>query len=240
MVQALQKNYFDFPLTEDFCSGGASPGSPAGTILEILRNHEYSQNDITYSTLEYYTKGCVSGYPFMFLNTYFDELENAKESIQTLDTNFSQLKLTIGTELLANLCTGQDFTQIESMLVSARANLDILTGATKLAMKLTECKRINQIYTILAHEALCKDSVSALAWTFSSLLIISVCGFIMITLRTVLVSGNKSVDSDELSTKERQPLQNQDDDMANGSDEEDLCYEHYSNEGNHHDEDLNP
>jgi len=158
-----------------------------------------------------------------------DELENAKVSVQELDKNYNHFSSTFGIQLLETQCPEQDFSQIDHLLESSRANLDVISGATMLAMKLTECERINQIYTILSHDVLCTDTVSAIAWTFSSLLVISVCGLLIITFRTVLISVK--MDNNNLSVHDndsKQSKYNQDDEVLDISDEE-MSYLYPSN-----------
>ena len=64
------------------------------------------------------------------------------------------------------------------------ANLKLLQRQVDASLDLVKCENINKLYVNTLHEAGCTYSVDALAWIFASALVISVCGLIMIMLRS--------------------------------------------------------
>eukprot|EP01083_Nonionella_stella_P091549 256025_1 len=63
-------------------------------------------------------------------------------------------------------------------------NLRLLQKQADLSLDLVKCKNINSLYVNTVHEAGCTYSVDAMAWIFASSLVVSVCGMIMIMLRS--------------------------------------------------------
>ncbi len=47
--------YFAFGMIKDFCMGGSYPGSPEGTLLTILTDHDFETSGITYKAFKFYT-----------------------------------------------------------------------------------------------------------------------------------------------------------------------------------------
>ena len=107
--------------------------------------------------------------------------------MKELDENFQNFLNTLGKQFLQIQCPGQDFDVLQSLLAKARASINILTGTTLLALDIVDCSNINPIYVRLSHDSLCTSTVSALHWTFSSLLCVSTFGFIVIMFRSVLL-----------------------------------------------------
>lgn len=62
--------------------------------------------------------------------------------------------------------------------------LDALLQAANRAINLLRCDRVVPVYTDIVYDATCKYSVSGFAWLFSSLLIVSIMGMIMIMFRS--------------------------------------------------------
>ena len=42
-------------MIKDFCMGGSYPGSPEGTLLTILTDHDFETSGITYKAFKFYT-----------------------------------------------------------------------------------------------------------------------------------------------------------------------------------------
>jgi hypothetical protein len=63
-------------------------------------------------------------------------------------------------------------------------NLKLLKQQADRSLDLVKCENINDLYVNTFHEAGCTYSVDAMAWIFTSSLAISVCGLIMIMLRS--------------------------------------------------------
>ena len=124
-------------------------------------------------------QGCVQDYyPFDFLGTYFDQLEKAQTSIdqliKTLNGNLDFVQKECGTD---------GFAPFLILAKSMNKNLELLKETVDEALSLVNCEDINRMYVNAVHDAGCTKSPNALAWVYGSLLVISVCGMIMITLR---------------------------------------------------------
>jgi hypothetical protein len=63
-------------------------------------------------------------------------------------------------------------------------NLVLLQDQAIVALDKFQCKNINDLYVNTVYETGCTYSVDAIAWMFACSLIISVCGLIMIMLRS--------------------------------------------------------
>jgi hypothetical protein len=63
-------------------------------------------------------------------------------------------------------------------------NLKLLKEQAVRARDLVKCENINELYVNTFHQAGCTYSVEAMGWIFASSLVISVCGLIMIMLRS--------------------------------------------------------
>ena len=165
----------------DMCSGGDFP-SPDGTILEVLRQQAYDDpNSVIFQSITYYTGGCRTPFPFIFLGEYLDELNLAMNSTDVLRNSVDS----IGIEELESLC-GAEFASLNSLLDDVAEKLVILSDSADLAFDLISCESINRIYVDTFHKAACDESASGLSWVFASLLVISICGMTMLTLRSAM------------------------------------------------------
>ena len=166
----------------DMCSGGEDFPSPDGTILEVLRQQGYDNpNSIIFQSIAYYTGGCRTPFPFIFLRDYLDELSLAMNSTDVLRNSVDS----IGIEELEELC-GAGFASLNSLLDDVADKLVILSDSADLTFDLISCSNINPIYVNTFHKAACTESASGLSWVFSSLLVISICGMTMLTLRSAM------------------------------------------------------
>ena len=166
----------------DMCSGGEDFPSPDGTILEVLRQQGYDNpNSIIFQSIAYYTGGCRTPFPFVFLREYLDELNLAMNSTDVLRNSVDS----IGIEELEELC-GAGFASLNTLLDDVADKLVILTDSADLTFDLISCSNINPIYVNTFHKAACTESASGLSWVFSSLLVISICGMTMLTLRSAM------------------------------------------------------
>ena len=163
----------------DACSGGGEVyGGPDDTVLTVWRNLQGDDTGLVYRFVGYYTQQCKKEYyPFDFLSSYLNELDNAVES-----TNDAISAVQDNQEQLEEEC-GRNFDNVLQIVKDMNDNLKSLQRQADLSLDLIKCENINQLYVNTVHEAGCTYSVDALIWTFASSLVISVCGLIMIMLR---------------------------------------------------------
>uniref|UniRef100_A0A7S2EJH0 Uncharacterized protein n=1 Tax=Trieres chinensis TaxID=1514140 RepID=A0A7S2EJH0_TRICV len=217
----------------DFCSGGASDGnikdSPEGTFLDILDEQQFNRGSIIYNVLKYYITDCDSDlYPLQFLEEHEIEVNNALNST----TDFSTALNNTDSEQLQNIC-GSDFMKEKVLLGEIKGLLQTLAKDVVKALDLMSCKSINSLYANTFHEGTCTHSVKAFTWIFSSLLVISLCGMLMLTFRASLyevewyegggIPSSVKVDSDEMN---EEPV----DETNNEQKIEYQDYEHQDNE----------
>lgn len=165
----------------DFCSGGEYSGkqeSPDGTFLHILKVQEFDFDKLLYKALRFYVARCTSAFPFQFIEEYEDKLIEGLNKTSELLDSFEQVSIP-----RLNVLCGKDFAPVYETLQKMHQNLQVLDGSADLTLSLLSCKRINPIYVNTFHEAACTYSVTGVTWIFSSLLVISVAGMLMITFR---------------------------------------------------------
>lgn len=99
--------------------------------------------------------------------------------MRTLETSFKE-----GTtvETLALYCN-RDFEPVEAVVESMNELLGTLTRSLDRTLELISCDVIVPIYTSTTYDATCQYSMSAVFWVFSTTLIMSVFGLLMITFR---------------------------------------------------------
>lgn len=163
----------------DACSGGGEIlGGPDDTILTMWRNIRGSDNSTVSQFVSYYTQRCnPDSYPFGFLSTYLDDLNNAVES-----TGNAAEVIRDNQALLSDRC-GREFTSVPKIVDDMDSNLNFLQQQVDASLDLINCESINKLYVNILHQAGCTDSMDAFVWIFASTLVISVCGLIMIMLR---------------------------------------------------------
>lgn len=164
----------------DACSGGGNVrGGPDDTVLTVFRNLRGDDTGLIYQFVGFYTQQCRPEYhPFDFLSSYLNDLDTAIDS-----TNTAVSAVQDNQALLEDQC-GREFDGVLEIVKDMNDNLQLLQKQVDLTMDLVKCKNINQLYVNTVHEAGCTYSVDALAWTFASALVISICGLIMIMLRS--------------------------------------------------------
>ena len=170
--------------TADACSGGGEfPSGPDDTVLTVYRNLMGDDTGTIFKFVGYYTQQCNSDYyPFDFLTIYQTDLDKAIASTDTAVSVISGNQ-----DLLVEEC-GQSFDNVLNLVEKMNTNLRLLQRQAELSLDLIKCENINSLYVNTIHEAGCTYSVNAMAWIFASTLIISVCGLIMITLRSAYYS----------------------------------------------------
>jgi hypothetical protein len=166
--------------TADACSGGGDiRGGPDDTVLTVYRNFMGDDNGVFLKFLGYYTQQCNPEYfPFDFLDIYVSDLDKAIAS-----TNTAISAIGGNQDLLEAQC-GKSFDDVLSLVTNMNRNLLVLQKQVDKSLELVKCENINNLYVKTIHETGCTYSVDAMAWIFASTLIISVCGLIMIMLRS--------------------------------------------------------
>ena len=164
----------------DACSGGGNVhGGPDDTTLTIYRNLRGDVTDIEFQLVGYYTQQCNPEYdPFGFLSTHLNDLDKAMDSINT-----AIITVEGNQDSLIAQCGG-DFTDFSKLMIDMSNQLKLLKEQVDRSLDLVKCENINKLYVDIFHKAGCSYSVDAMAWIFTSSLVISVCGLIMIMLRS--------------------------------------------------------
>lgn len=123
-------------------------------------------------------------------------------SYTCLNTILDSFVETIGNnlELLEQEC-GRSFSGVLTLIQETNLNLRVLEEQASLAMDLFQCKNVNNLYVNTVHEAGCTYSVNAIAWMLACAVIISICGLIMIMLRSSYYPEQYLVMSSEWITK---------------------------------------
>ena len=171
-------------VTADACSGGGvEHGGPDDTVLTVYRNLVGDDGGNLSNFVGYYTQQCDDQYyPFDFLSIYLTDLDKAIES-----TDIAIEAIGGNQDLLESQC-GRSFGNVLNIVNEMNSNLRLLKRQADLSRELVKCETINSLYVNTIHEAGCTYSVDAMAWIFASTLIISVCGLVMIMLRSAYYS----------------------------------------------------
>mmetsp|Transcript_2080 Transcript_2080/g.3566 ORF Transcript_2080/g.3566 Transcript_2080/m.3566 type:complete len:600 (-) Transcript_2080:117-1916(-) len=183
--------------SSDACTGGGQiHGGPDDTLLTIYRNLRGDDKGILFLFVMFYTQQCLPKYyPFKTLERYFGDLETAITStdsfVETIGNNIA---------LLEQQC-GRQFNGVLNLLQETNLNLRVLEEQASLAMDLFQCKNVNNLYVNTVHEAGCTYSVNAIAWMLACSVIISICGLIMIMLRSSYYPEQYLIMSSEWITK---------------------------------------
>jgi len=162
----------------DFCSGGINQ-TPDGTVMEILRRQNFTQQDIVFQAVEYYVNECKPEDPWQFIRDYQTRVVDADKTVSQLNGAFDS----VGVSRL-NLICGKDFGPLVSLIQTMDGNLNVLETSANSAIQLLSCERILPIYTTAVYGATCDYSITGVTWTFASLLVLATMGMIMVTLRS--------------------------------------------------------
>mmetsp|Transcript_7519 Transcript_7519/g.17226 ORF Transcript_7519/g.17226 Transcript_7519/m.17226 type:complete len:524 (-) Transcript_7519:455-2026(-) len=194
-------------INADFCSGGADK-TPDATVREILDAQNFEQTDIVYESVVYYTSQCNTKDPFAFVDEYQVQIDAAQKTVGAIITSLEAVTVA----RLSLLC-GKDFGPFLSSIRLMQTNLVTLGENAASAQNLLSCERILPIYTNAIYDGVCGASISGLTWTFSSLLVLSTMGVIMIMLRSSYLEVDYYVDDKAGGTNETTP------DMYNAQEE---------------------
>ena len=165
-------------ISADACSGSSMGGGPDDTVLTVYRNLQGADAGMIFEFVAYYTQQCrAEYYPFGFISTYLNDLDNAVGSTQDAAGALSN------NQALLEVQCGRSFVDVIDIVNRMTVNLKLLQQQADLSLDLVKCENVNSLYVNTVHEAGCTYSVDAMAWIFACLLLISVGGLIMITLR---------------------------------------------------------
>jgi hypothetical protein len=166
--------------TADACSGGGVIlGGPDDTALTIYRSLMGDDTDIVFQLFAFYTQQCNPDYePFGFLETYLDDLDKAIDSINT-----AEITIQGNQDFLKEQCD-RTFEDVMATVTDMSNNLKLLRQLADRSLELVKCEKINELYVETFHDVSCTYTVDALGWIFASSLVISICGLIMIMLRS--------------------------------------------------------
>lgn len=89
---------------------------------------------------------------------------------------------TAGVTTIREQCGSQVPPLVTTLGAFRRSLLDLQALGAR-TLQLTQCDRINYLYTVAAYDAACRESIEGTTWGFGTLLVVGVCGLIMITLR---------------------------------------------------------
>lgn len=168
-------------MNSDFCSGGASPGSPDNTIVSIMDEQGMDPYSLVYESAEYVAMGCRTENPFQFVTNYHEQVTVTASATQEYLNSMNDL----GASYLSQNCPNPaNITSIQSTLQTLNNDLMTLAETSFTTMSLLNCKDMNEIYVDASHDATCAYSIDALIWIFASLLVLSTCGMAVITMRS--------------------------------------------------------
>lgn len=80
----------------------------------------------------------------------------------------------------------KDFVVFDVLMKSIKTNFRVLVDSIIDVLGILRCDRIVPIYNNLVYQGTCTYSVTGVTWIWASLLVISACAFIMITLRSAM------------------------------------------------------
>ena len=207
-------------------------GSPDSTILTAAQNAGLKEDSIEYEIARYYLRQCTADAqvdPFLFLRTHDAEivsidssnqhlalyrlahshfpflcsqsLADQQEAAQAIVLDLAGSLEKIDVEGLSFTC-GRDYAPLVESLDTMMSILKSLEKSATSGLSLLSCERIVPIYADLVYNGTCSYNISGCTWMFYSLLIISVMGMIMITLRSsyknnLYLAGDENESTDE-------------------------------------------
>lgn len=152
--------------------------SPEASIMAILRATNIY--NIDYSIIQYYIEGCRNKDPFADIRIYEQNLTNTRNQL----TNFTNLLTNRNLLPQLEVSCQRNYTSVLTMLRNFTDVIDILRNFTGSALDLVNCQHVNKIYVSFVHDTTCRDVPTGITWMFATFIIISVCGVVMITLRS--------------------------------------------------------
>ncbi|CAB9498380.1 expressed unknown protein [Seminavis robusta] len=164
-------------LNADFCGGKTS--SPDQVMLDVMFRLGFKEDGLLFQAVRYYAYQCTERAevdPFLFLRNFDVAIGRGLTVMQNLTDSIDDVSL------LSFGCN-RDFDPLHRTLGQMVGVLKALAQAGNQAIKLLRCEKLVPFYTDIVYDATCTYSVTGLAWIFSSLLILSVMGMILIMFR---------------------------------------------------------
>mmetsp|Transcript_37379 Transcript_37379/g.43513 ORF Transcript_37379/g.43513 Transcript_37379/m.43513 type:complete len:642 (+) Transcript_37379:224-2149(+) len=176
----------------DICAGGPSPGSPDYTVLNTLVINDFPRGGNLYTAFEYYITRCKTEYYLTDVLDYRYQLSRALDGSEYI-MNFILSK---GTIELSDNCK-KDITDLVVNIDQLEMNMQYLYLDTARATEALRCERMNDIYTELFYDGICKYGANGLSWVFSSLIVIGLFSMLMVTLRSAMLPSFEYVGDDD-------------------------------------------
>jgi len=211
-------------INADFCSGETTGEQdlpqiigPDATVLNIIRRKNVNEESMAYRIITSIVEGCRSdGPPVLDLGDEKQQLSNFTNSLKSIVKQFSGNF----TSQLSAKCQ-KDVRPVRDGLVSVAGNMQVFQEDLGNVEQLLTCENLSPLYTSVAHEVMCELSIHALVWFYSSILVVTVCGMTIITLRSswlqedVVVSVDTSLSlEDESNDDEETPIITKSDDST--------------------------
>jgi len=190
----------------DFCGGESS--TPDQVIVDWMFRSGYNETDPLFQTVRYYAFQCTEQAeidPFLFLRTFDAQtvrlLCHVKMEIRC-DASLTCCSIlclqVLGRQVVQNLTRSMDEVQLDQLALGCNRDfrplhralgqmvgvLDALLQSGNRAINLLKCDRIVPVYTDMVYNATCTNSIYGFTWIFSSLLLVSIFGMIMIMFRS--------------------------------------------------------
>jgi len=204
-------------MNADYCTGGQLLEGPDLTTRYVIERSNISEtSELLYNASLYWFDGCNSMDPFEGVSDYQTLIKTSKDSMMALKSMIDNVTIAE----LENIC-GVIGAFDSFDLYLNRLN-DNFVGMTDSLAKLTDilsCETVNSIYIDAVHDTACTDVPKAMLWTLTSLLIVSVLGMVMITLRSswLQVKEKKIKMADEMPIISIQKLRDVEDESFNDS-----------------------
>lgn len=166
----------------DFCKGGQDK-TPEETLTQIMIARRIEPTRLQYQMAEYMIYGCdiTTPNPLEEFTNFEERIEVVSNQLKDFDETIQEIGIQ---EIASRLDKNMDDFQgiLGSLLERSKAMgallLKVLDGLA--------CLKIYAIYNKVVNDATCDKSLKGLTWAFSSLLIMSLSGMMMLTFRSVL------------------------------------------------------
>ena len=138
--------------------------TPDESVDAILINQGYTQSDVLYQAIKYYTNQCTvaSGNPFYLIQDFAEQIASADTQVASLDASINS----VGLDRLEVLC-GRDFQEIAGLTEQMSTNLGILKTSSEDTIELLRCDNLVPIYTSTVYDGTCNYSIRGVTWTFA-------------------------------------------------------------------------
>jgi hypothetical protein len=127
--------------------------------------------------------------PLQFIEDFQGKLQRTDIRLD----NFSAAMDEVGNDTLRQVL-GSNITRVHEVVDSIRNAAENLLDVIRLTLKTITCDRFLEVYTTVVDTAICYNAYYGLVWCFSSFLVMSFCGMMMITFRAVLYYPTGEID----------------------------------------------